>query len=132
MIGYDLIIAFFVALILSLLLALVFGWERPGHAGVWPSLLFLFFIIFVAAWAGGVWIQPYGPVNWSVYWLPFLIVGILFALLLVAVVPPKRPRSRREAKQQAKEVAENDAALSFFFWVFLIALVIAAIVGYAV
>ncbi|MBD3401407.1 hypothetical protein GF420_00820 [candidate division GN15 bacterium] len=126
----DLLLAFVVALILSLILAGLAGWQYPGRVGIWPSLLLLFFILFFATWAGGAWLTPVGPVVWGTYWVPFVLVGFIIALLLAAIVPPRRPRSRVEAIEQAEARADTQMALGVFFWVFFIVVVAAIIARY--
>jgi hypothetical protein len=127
---WDLIVAFFIALIISVILGGLLGWERPDRPGIGAALVFLFLILFLATWAGGVWITPFGPAAWGVFWLPFLVVGIIIAFLIVALVPSRRPRTRQEAAQQAEEESENASMLGGLFWFFIILLIIAIIAGY--
>jgi hypothetical protein len=127
---WDLIVAFFIALIISVILGGLLGWERPDRPGIGSALVFLFLILFLATWAGGVWITPFGPAAWGVFWLPFLVVGIIIAFLIVALVPTRRPRTRQEAAQQAEEESENASMLGGLFWFFIILLIIAIIAGY--
>jgi len=127
MLIYDLLAAFVVAMVLSLLLAAAFGWRWPGKYGPLSSLLMLFIVLFFVSWAGGIWVEPFGPAIWDIYWLPFLMVGIIFSLLILALIPFRKPRTVKEAERQAEIRAEARAAtetvLSIFFWVLMIALV---------
>ena len=94
---FDFFFALAIAGIVTALFALLLGRRGP-----WASSPLFFLLIFLAAWAGGVWITPVGPSVWGLYWLPFLVVAVLFALLLAAVTPPERtPQSRIEAWEQA-------------------------------
>ncbi len=129
----ELILAFFVALIVALLLGGLMGWERPGAPGGPASVLFLFAIIFLATWAGGVWLVPFGPIMWGVAWLPFVAVALFVALLVAALVPPRRRRATvtEEQKMEKRAGDEAEAVLTGFFWVFVLALVAAVIIGYA-
>lgn len=77
----ELLISFFIALIFSVILVAVFGWQRPGQVSRWNSIIFIFIILFVATWAGAIWMIPFGPVIWGVYLMPFLLAGIMLALL---------------------------------------------------
>ncbi len=80
-----------------------------------PSFFFL--LIFLAAWAGGVWVTPVGPPVWGVYWLPFVIVALLFTFLLAAVtLPESPPQSSVEAWDQARNVAATALVIETFFW----------------
>lgn len=126
----DLIAALVVAIALSLILGAFMGWERPGRTGVWPSLLFLFFILFLGTWFLGALARPFGPPLWGVYWLPFVVIGLIVAMILAAAVPPRRPRTYREAKQRTETAFEAQAALGTFFWVLFIILIVALTVRY--
>ncbi len=125
----DLFIAFFIAIILSVFLVSVFGWQRPGRTGFWPAMLFIFLIIFLASWAGGVWITPMGPTLGGVYWLSFVFVAIIAALFLMALIPPRRTSSVK-LEEESRSVEETEAVLGAFFWLFIIALVVAIIIRY--
>jgi hypothetical protein len=93
-------------------------------------MVFLFFLIFLVAWAGGVWLPPFGPVLLGGHWLPILFTAFLVVLLLLALIPPRPPRSRREAIQQAEQQMGSESALGVFFWILVIGLSIAIIVHY--
>ena len=127
----EFILAFFIALLLSLALGLGLGWERPGARAGIGSVVFLFVILFLITWAVGSWARPFGPAIWGVYWVPFLIGGILIALLLAAVVPPGKPRNRREAIEKAEMQTGAEAVLGAFFWVMVVVVAVAVIARYA-
>jgi len=76
-IGLALIIAFILTLILGR------GFKQFAYA----DLIGLFFIIFLATWAGGLWIQPVGPAMWGVSFTVFIVVGVLVALMVAATLP---------------------------------------------
>ena len=107
--------------ILSLVLAtvaigvLVFGLRRRGK---WNRVLPLFVILFLAIWAGGVWVAPFGPPILDVHWLPFLLTAVLLATLIAAVVPPSKVTRARIAESE-HEFAEG---LDIFFWILVGAL----------
>ena len=130
----DLIAAVLIALIFSMILVGVFGWQRPNREGTGPAMVFLFLLLLVVVWAGGIWMEPVGPIIWGIAWIPFLVIGFLAALVVLAVIPPRRPRTRREAVQQAeaqeKTEAGVDAAISVFFWLLVVLLIVAIIVRY--
>ena len=98
MVWGELFIAFIIAFVLSLLFGAAFRWERPGRPGLWPSIFFLFVIIFLVTWAIGGWVTPVGPAVSGIYWLSFLIVGVIVALILAAAIPPRRACSRRRTR----------------------------------
>lgn len=122
----DLIIALIIALILSTIF--VFGFRRRGP---WPNFFFFFIIIFLATWAGGLWLTPIGPSIGGVFLLPFLLVGAVFALLLAAATPAEKPTSiELKTRQQVEKEKKIETAVSIFFWILIVALAVAIIFGY--
>jgi len=127
MIVPHLIFALLMALVLSVLFATVFR-----RTGPWASVPLFFVIVFMASWAGGIWLTPFGPSLWGTYWLPFLMVGLVFALFLAAIPPGKEEGTTVELVNQKKERARRKRALalSIFLWVFLGLLATVIIVRY--
>lgn len=139
----TLLFAFVVALILAGLLVGGVGWRHPGAArpaDAWGAGLFVFLLLLLFVWSAALWV-PAGPVVWDVYWVPPLAVGLFVALILAAAVPVTReppgapPRSVEETPPPGEatppEEPEATAAGLFgvFFWVLLVGLAIAIIVG---
>ena len=127
-------VAFIIALILTGLYMLL-----TRGAGRRTGLIWLFMIIFLATWAGGIWLQPFGPTVWGIHWLSFLLVGVVIFLLLVIVFPKKTPRGRYETLdmldriEQDKELKEVAyITLSIFFWILFAVLVAAIILRYII
>ncbi len=87
---------------------------RITHRPVWA----LFVVLFLATWAGGIWMAPFGPPIGRVYWLPFTLIAILVAILIAALLPPQ-VHTHAEAVEREAEV---EAGLGVFFWVLVIAL----------
>ncbi|WP_243374913.1 hypothetical protein [Geotalea sp. SG265] len=79
------------ALIIAFILTLIVG--RGFKQFAYADLLGLFFVIFLATWAGGLWIQPVGPVMWGISFTVFIVVGVLVALLVAATLPTPRHRT---------------------------------------
>lgn len=123
----ELMFALFFALILTLIFAS--GIRRQGW-GV--GLLIFFMILFLATWAGGVWITPFGPLWWGVSWLPYLFVGLLIALLLAALLPADRirPRAGGGVRPEDRSQTETLATLDAFLWILMFGLLIAIIIAY--
>ncbi|MCF8052069.1 MAG: hypothetical protein K9L59_12580 [Desulfobacterales bacterium] len=121
----DLIFALIIAVLMVALFAILFQIRGP-----WNSLLWFFVIVLLATWAGGVWLAPMGPPVGEFYWLPFLVVGLVIALLLAAAtIPLPREESTVELVDPKERRAKRWAAgtaLTIFFWV-LILLLLAAI-----
>lgn len=111
---------FLSALIIALLIAAVFS--GLGRQGPWASFWILFLILFLAAWAGGIWVQPMGPPVWGLYWIPFLCVALLFALILAAATPPRRPPGATGGENVREDTSGAALALEAFFWIWVIVL----------
>lgn len=132
MVIIEIVAAFIIAFILAGFLGAIFRVQPPGARGYWSSMLFLFIILFLGSWAGGVWISPFGPVAWGIFWLPFLFVGLLIALLLVVLMPYRRPRTAEEAQEQAELAAGAPGVISVAFWILMVALLLAIIAHYLI
>lgn len=119
------------ALVMALLFTAIFtlGFQRRGP---WSSVVAFFLIVFLAAWAGSLWLNPAGPVFLGIYWLPIIMVALLFALLLSAMVPPRPPTQKVETISQ---VRQEEKALrrtyDAFFWALLIGFIAIIVLGYA-
>ena len=96
----------------------------------WNEFLVFFLVIFLAAWAGGLWVIPVGPSAWGVYWVPILFAGLMFALLLAATAPPSKPRYLPEQVEQAREEKEIEQEIGWLFWVLIAALIATIIARY--
>jgi hypothetical protein len=124
----HLVSAFIIALILTAIF--VAGFRQRGP---WESFLVFFSVIFLASWAGGIWLSPIGPPLWGAYWLGFLIVGLIFALLLAASVSPGPRRSTVEFVKPDEREADIKKAvrvLGVFFWLLVVALTLAIVTRY--
>jgi hypothetical protein len=120
----DFSFALVVGLLLTALFAAIF--DARGPWDIWWAFLL---IVFLAAWVGGVWVTPFGPTLFEVAWLPFLFVGLIFALLMAAI-PPTRPRTYGKAVAEARAEETAVTVLSIFFWLLIVLMVIALIVAY--
>ena len=117
------------ALLVAVILSVIFirGFRRQGP---WASYLIFFIVVFLAAWAGGVWVTPGELEPWGPYWLPFLFVGLIFALLLAAAAPPRHPRSRAEVDKKLQEESSPETAYGVCFWFLLMVLGVAILTHY--
>ena len=128
MFWWEILFAFGVAVLITLIFAA--GFRRTGP---WSGFWAFFFIILLAAWAGGLWVEPFGPEFYGVYWFPFIVVGLIFAFLLAAVTPPRdiEPKTSEEKlREDKREEAAAKGVLGIFFWLILTILIIAIIAGY--
>jgi hypothetical protein len=125
----DLVAALFFGLLLTIIFT---GGVRRD---LWANFFFFFLVVFLAAWAGGVWIGPVGPPFWGIYWVSFLIVGLFFALILAASMGPGHPRTQRGSAGRVPEPVmgkeESKKAADIFFWILIGALFLAILAHYA-
>lgn len=128
MVFVEALFALAVALFLTVVFAVI------GRQGRRPARVIVFFVVvFLGAWAGGIWITPVGPSILGVYWVSFFAAGLLFALVLEAVAAfstrPAEPQSGH-IQEDKKEEREIESVLGAFFWVLLAMFVAAIILGY--
>ena len=122
----DMLFALVIALVLTGLFAMLFRGMRMGN-----GLLLFLLILFLATWTGGLWIGPFGPTLLNVYWLPFLLVGLLITLLMIVFIAPEPPaRTLDEARMQARSDVQAVVVVDFLFWVLLLGLLVTLIVAY--
>ncbi len=129
---WHMVTAFVVAALLAVLLTATLGRRGPGP---WAGFVFFFVLLFLATWAGGLWVLPWRPMMWGgVPWLSFLVVGVLVALLLAALLPGRvaeaPPVETREPTAAESAVAGVGLAVGVFFWLLMLGLVVAIVVNY--
>jgi hypothetical protein len=125
------LIDFLFAAVFAVLLTLIFS-TLFRRKGPWSRGLVFFLIVFLAAWAGGVWLLPFGPTLFGVTWLPFLIAGLFVALILAAALPPQmteEPSEKKIVLEKRTDAVERKRFDAFFF-LLIGALLIAVILGY--
>ncbi len=98
----ELVLSLLVALCLSALLGLLFPRPTPRSGRFW-----FFLLIFLAAWAGGLWMRPLGPELLGVHWLPFVLVGVLAALVAILTQAERPPQSREETIAMLERLAKE-------------------------
>ncbi len=124
----DLVFALVIAFLLTIVFVVAFR-----RSGPWASLVAFFFIIFLAAWAGGIWVTPVGNTVFGVYWFPFILVGLIFALILAAATAVSKRPSVPEVKGESpikEERLKERKALDVFFWSLIAVLVAVIVLGY--
>jgi hypothetical protein len=110
-----------------------------GRRMSWRDMILPFTVIFLATWAGGLWTRPIGPAFRGVYWLPFVLVGLLCALFLFTTKHRKPPPHNRPETIELLERIEEERELekityfsvTVLFWVLLFSLIGIIIIGYA-
>jgi hypothetical protein len=121
----DLLVALFFGMIIVSVVSRAFGTRGP-----WDSYLLFFLVVSLFAWAGGVWLVPFGPVYWGIGWLPIVFMGILVSLLLTAASPRTR-RLRMKSKEKDTTNQESRAVVDAIFWILIICLLIFGFGHYA-
>jgi thiol:disulfide interchange protein len=108
-------------------------------SGTQYEKLWLFLIVFVATWAGGVWIRPFGPPVRGVYWLTFALAGIIAVGLIGLFTPHRPPHGRYETLEKLEQVKQSKElqqattmTLGVLFWVVLSIFVLAIIFRYVI
>jgi hypothetical protein len=117
MIIADLLVAFAFALLIVWIFSLIFKSKGP-----WNSYLWFFLVVGLFAWAGGVWLMPFGPKWYGVGWMPILLMCFI-AVLLVTAATSRSPRGIVKRKRNIVE-SEGKAALDIVFWLLIIFLVL--------
>jgi hypothetical protein len=130
-------ITFFIQFLFALLVATVFavtlvsGLGRIGP-GPWSGILFFLFLLFLLAWAGGLWLPPSGPGISDVQFLPFLMAGLLGLLLIAAIIPRRARGTMRDAIEETEKRHEQQdvsgITLGVFYWI-VVVLLVASIVA---
>lgn len=128
----DLLFVLVVAMLLTFLFSAAFSWTGP-----WPGFAWFFVLILLTSWAAGLWVRPFGPPLFGVFWMPYLVFGLIAALLVAAASPPEGARRRpgsapRPPSERDEDVAAEGAAVAvgLFFWLLVLVLVTAVVIGY--
>lgn len=121
----DPLFALVQSVVITTVLVAALGWRRPGAGSeaVWTSALFLLSVLFLVIWAVGAWIMPFGPRLLGREPFPFLFVGLVVSLLLLATMP-----RRRRALPEGEPREESTPGLPGLFWL-LLAILLAALMS---
>ena len=106
--------------------------------GPWSNFWTFFLLLFLSIWAASLWVSPMGPMYWGVAWVPLIFIGIIAALLLAAIPirsEPKNGEFSNDATEEGlrrKNYGIGTATLSGVFWMFMVILMIAVVIGYSI
>ncbi len=130
---YHVLIAFVVAILFSAVFAAIVHFGRTHRGRLGAAGLFIFFcLVFLATWAGGLWMPPFGPPAWGVSWLNFLLVGLVMAAVIAAAAAPSDRRPSRAGAAALDDArSASPIGLSIFFWVAVVILLLVVIAAYA-
>jgi hypothetical protein len=101
------------ALIATAVLAVIVSLlSRRPLSGLWA----FFVVVFLATWAGQLWLHPFGPIVWGIAWFPLFTTSIFFWFLILALIPPMPTKTTEAATMPDSAPA---TAFGIFFWVML-------------
>ncbi len=121
----DLVLVLVISIVLTAAFAMGFRKQRLQF-----RLIFLFLLLFLATWAGGVWTKPFGPVIFSENFLSFLVVGIIVSMLLTAVLPPGQSRREMKEKKEAHDESCKIVMVDMLYLLLVVALAVLILVAY--
>jgi hypothetical protein len=146
----SLAVAFLVALLFTLPIVWWMGWRRPGapvEESAVLSGLFLFALVFLAAWALTGWLTPWGPAWSGVSWL-LILIGAAFVALLVLVASPSPGYPAGGApfgahsggdgpsvgpiggRESSPRVGAGIEGIGLMFWMLILLLLVVGILGH--
>jgi hypothetical protein len=109
------------------------------RSGTRYGKMWLFLIVFGATWAGGVWIRPLGPPVGGVYWLTFVLAGIIAVGLIGLFTLHRPPHGRHETLEKLEQVKQSvelqqvtAMTLGVLFWVVLTIFILAIVFRYVI
>jgi hypothetical protein len=117
--------AFFIALVLTALIA--FGFEKERDLF---SLGMFFMLIFFPIWAMAIWIPATGPVWQGIPWVEFIFIAIIMALFILALSPPSNRSNSENIEFVTKNNESTIRTYSAVYWVFLGLMVVVIILGF--
>lgn len=123
----DVALALLVAVLLTELLVRTFHLHGP-----WRYRRFLWLVLFLVPWSAGVWLAPgsIGEGGWIAYCVPFVLAGLVAAILIALISPLHRLTTPADQRAFAREETAVGAGVTVFFWS-LCALALAIVVwGY--
>ncbi len=127
--------------LLAFLIALVLTWfftVAVGTTGPWSGFWVFFLLVLLFSWTMGLWVRPMGPALWGVYWMPYLVFGVLLALVIAAATPldGRPPRAQRPPQVPGSTTPEEEAAagtvvaVGVYLWIALVVMAVAIGIGY--
>jgi hypothetical protein len=104
------------------------------RTGPYNNIFIFFILIFVGAWAIGLWLKPIGPSFYGYYWIGYLAGGILLAFIIASAGPPntlngktpdriKQDEEFLESKKR-KAIIETNMFMAALIIIFLITILL--------
>jgi hypothetical protein len=133
--GIDFFIQFafslFVAVVFTVILVTGLGRIGPGP---WSGLIFFFFLLFLLAWAGGLWLPRSGPAISEVSVLPIIVAGLLGLLVFAALIPRRGRGTMADAVAETEKRHKQEDVVGItvgaFYWIVVVLLLAAIVVRF--
>jgi hypothetical protein len=110
----DLLVAFVFGFFVVWVVSIFFGTKGP-----WDSFLWFFLVVGLFAWAGGVWLVPFGPRWMGIGWFPIFFMGIL-AVLLITSASPRKTIKAVTPPQETAITKDSRIAIDIIFWLLIL------------
>jgi hypothetical protein len=121
----QVVFALVLALSLGILVRFFLQRQTPRSGGFFPFVL----LLFLCTLAGGLWLRPFGPVYFGVFWMPIIAAGVFAALFLYYTAPRRPPRNREETIDMMQRLEKRKKleemtyiTTGLLFWVLVIML----------
>lgn len=102
--GTEILLAFGAIVLVAFLFFLVYRNYRS-----WDNFFVFYFLVFLIAMVISTFSRPYGSVVFGIFIVPWFLMGLLFAYLMLKVKEPKV-----KSKKENEELHYNDAFASGF------------------
>lgn len=121
------------SLVLALTLSVMFSFflRREGPR---TGFVFFFLMLFLMTLAGALWVKPFGPSHFGIFWVPIVLVAIFGGLFLYYSAPRRPPHNREETIELLQRVEKRKQleeityiTIDLLFWVIVILLVSAIV-----
>ena len=99
-------------------------------------LLFLFLLLLLPTWGGGIWLMPLGPAFFGIRIVNFLLMGLVMALVIGAILAATSnvhaPQPTESERLPREELLARQQLNSWnqFFWILLVLMVVSLFWGY--
>ena len=62
---------------------------------LYHDIIYLFLYLLLTIWAGGLWIRPFGPMIGNIFIAPYVVIGLIMALIFLVIGHQKPPVGRQ-------------------------------------
>ncbi|MFO8083884.1 MAG: hypothetical protein R6U27_06145 [Desulfobacterales bacterium] len=129
MIHRQFITVLFVSIAVTFSYYLIAGKKESLKKFVWPGL-----IIFAGTWAGGLWLQPFGPAFFGFQSSSYILSGLFFGFIFTLISMRRPPSGRYETLEKLEQMEQEKdlqkltyTVLKVMMW-FLLFILMAAVI----